>query len=202
MKGGVRISGAGAGARDNASEATVPKVRVSSSARAKQCAGHAADARNRAAGKGRDEARAMSAAVPNRAAPIARPTRSSAPTARAEARAYLWAEGDISDLHEAVDKLQADAVRDGSSTAIGQDGAGHDGQGVRRGAQAVRRRRARRRRARPVPTAPDKRAADSTVDALFYSLRQRNSAALAERHPVSTASPSCPPRRSATSSAG
>ena len=41
-------------------------------------------------------------------------------TARAEARAYLWAEHQIS-LHQAVDKLQFDAVRDGLVAAIGQD---------------------------------------------------------------------------------
>jgi hypothetical protein len=40
--------------------------------------------------------------------------------ARAEARALLWAAGEF-DLHEAVDKLQADAERDGLVVAIGQD---------------------------------------------------------------------------------
>jgi hypothetical protein len=39
---------------------------------------------------------------------------------RAEARALLWAAGEF-DLHEAVDKLQADAVRDGLVDRIGQD---------------------------------------------------------------------------------
>ena len=41
--------------------------------------------------------------------------------ARAEARALLWAAGEF-DLHEAVDKLQADAERDGLVAAVGQDG--------------------------------------------------------------------------------
>ena len=41
-------------------------------------------------------------------------------TERAEARALLWAAGEF-DLHEAVDKLQADAERDGLVAAVGQD---------------------------------------------------------------------------------
>jgi hypothetical protein len=41
--------------------------------------------------------------------------------ARAEARALLWRGGEI-DLHEAVDKLQADAVRTGLVDRLGQDG--------------------------------------------------------------------------------
>jgi hypothetical protein len=41
-------------------------------------------------------------------------------TARAEARALLYAAGEF-DLHEAVDKLQADAERSGLVAAIGQD---------------------------------------------------------------------------------
>jgi hypothetical protein len=40
--------------------------------------------------------------------------------ARVEARALLWQAGQI-DLHEAVDKLQADAERDGLVDEIGQD---------------------------------------------------------------------------------
>lgn len=39
---------------------------------------------------------------------------------RCWARSYLWAAGEF-DLHEAVDKLQDDAVRDGLVDAIGQD---------------------------------------------------------------------------------
>ncbi len=41
-------------------------------------------------------------------------------TARTEARAYLWREGDL-DLHEAVDVLQAAAVQTGLAGALGQD---------------------------------------------------------------------------------
>ena len=40
--------------------------------------------------------------------------------ARAEARAMLYAAGEF-DLHEAVDKLQADAERDGLVDRLGQD---------------------------------------------------------------------------------
>jgi hypothetical protein len=40
--------------------------------------------------------------------------------ARAEARAILWAACEI-DLYEAVDVLQADAVRDGLVDQLGQD---------------------------------------------------------------------------------
>jgi hypothetical protein len=41
--------------------------------------------------------------------------------ARAEARALLWRVGEFSSLHEAVDKLQADAVESGLVAEIGQD---------------------------------------------------------------------------------
>jgi hypothetical protein len=40
--------------------------------------------------------------------------------ARAEARAILWQAGELT-LQEAVDKLQADAERDGLTETIGQD---------------------------------------------------------------------------------
>jgi hypothetical protein len=40
--------------------------------------------------------------------------------ARAEARALLWHCGEF-DLHEAIDKLQVDAERDGLIKMIGQD---------------------------------------------------------------------------------
>jgi hypothetical protein len=39
--------------------------------------------------------------------------------ARAVARAYLWANGEIG-LHDAVDRLQADAERDGLIAIFGQ----------------------------------------------------------------------------------
>jgi hypothetical protein len=41
--------------------------------------------------------------------------------ARVEARALLWQAGEL-DLHEAVDRLQADAQRDGLVRDIDQDG--------------------------------------------------------------------------------
>jgi hypothetical protein len=41
-------------------------------------------------------------------------------SARCEARAMLWAAGEF-DLHEAVDKLQHDAERDGLVADVGQD---------------------------------------------------------------------------------
>jgi hypothetical protein len=40
--------------------------------------------------------------------------------ARAQARAHLYAAGELN-LHEAIDKLQADAVATGLVDAIGQD---------------------------------------------------------------------------------
>ena len=54
-----------------------------------------------------------------------RPTQTRVPLpvafkARAEARAMLWHCGEF-DLHEAVDKLQADVERDGLIEMIGQD---------------------------------------------------------------------------------
>jgi hypothetical protein len=104
--------------------------------------------------------------------------------ARAEVRAYLWAEGEISDLIEAVDKLQADAVRDGLIAAIGQDGVqamiGRSFAAVRQPCIAVE--PAPDVVPDPIPEpAPGKHAANSTVDALVYSLRQRGCVALAER---------------------
>ena len=58
--------------------------------------------------------------------------------ARAAARAYMWAEGEIPDLHEAVDALQAAAVRTGIVEHSARTGSGHHGQGVRRRARAAR----------------------------------------------------------------
>jgi hypothetical protein len=55
-----------------------------------------------------------------RAYPAARPSTREIFVARTEARAALWQFGELS-LHEAVDKLQADAVRDGLVTELGQD---------------------------------------------------------------------------------
>jgi hypothetical protein len=53
-------------------------------------------------------------------APSARPLPLKVFIARAEARALLWQAGEF-DLHEAIDELQAAAVRDGLVAAIGQD---------------------------------------------------------------------------------
>jgi hypothetical protein len=62
----------------------------------------------------------MTAALAERPAPAARPSALEVFIARAEARALLWHCGEF-DLHEAVDKLQADAERDGLITLLGQD---------------------------------------------------------------------------------
>jgi hypothetical protein len=55
-----------------------------------------------------------------RAYPTARPSALEVFIARAEARAMLWAACEF-DLHEAVDKLQADAERNGLVAKLGQD---------------------------------------------------------------------------------
>jgi hypothetical protein len=55
-----------------------------------------------------------------RASPAARPSALAVFIARAEARAILWAAGEIS-LHDAVDQLWADAVRDGLVAKLGPD---------------------------------------------------------------------------------
>jgi hypothetical protein len=52
--------------------------------------------------------------------PAAKPSPLDIFIARAEARAMLWEAGEF-DLHEAVDKLQADAERDSLVDEIGQD---------------------------------------------------------------------------------
>jgi hypothetical protein len=65
----------------------------------------------------------MNAPFSNRAPhspPAARPSALEIFIARCEARAVLWAAGELS-LHDAVDVLQADAVRDGLVAEIGQD---------------------------------------------------------------------------------
>ena len=55
-----------------------------------------------------------------RSRPIAQPSSLDVFTARAEARATLWRAGEF-DLHDAVDGLQAAAVRDGIVAELGQD---------------------------------------------------------------------------------
>jgi hypothetical protein len=51
---------------------------------------------------------------------VARPSPLAVFTARAEARAILFAAGEL-DLHQAVDALQAAAIRDGLVAELGQD---------------------------------------------------------------------------------
>ena len=62
----------------------------------------------------------MTPAARKRTEPAARPSALEVFIARAEARALLWQCGEM-DLHEAVDELQAAAVRDGLVTELGQD---------------------------------------------------------------------------------
>jgi hypothetical protein len=52
--------------------------------------------------------------------PAARPSPLAVFTARCEAGALLWQAGEL-DLHDAVDALQAAAIRDGLVTKLGQD---------------------------------------------------------------------------------
>ena len=52
--------------------------------------------------------------------PATRPSPLAVFTARAEARAILFAAGEL-DLHQAVDALQAAAIRDGLVAELGQD---------------------------------------------------------------------------------
>jgi hypothetical protein len=60
----------------------------------------------------------MTAAV--RAYPAARPSPLETFAARCEARAALWQAGELT-LHDAVDELQADAVRHGLVADVGQN---------------------------------------------------------------------------------
>ena len=94
--------------------------------------------------------------------------------ARAEARGYLWREGEF-DLPTAVDKLQADAERDGLIARLGQD--------------EIQQILARTFHAPPVAIAaiapdpvfkqpPRHRAPKCTVDALMFTLRQHGVSAL------------------------
>ena len=82
--------------------------------------------------------------------------------ARAEARAYLWREGEL-DLPEAVDVLQCDAERDGLVARLGQDAV----QQIL--AEAFH----------PLIEQPRHlRAAAATVEAVAYALRERGITAL------------------------
>jgi hypothetical protein len=62
----------------------------------------------------------MTAAARKLAQPAAKPSALAVFVARTEARALLWQAGELS-LHDAVDELQASAVRDGLVTLLGQD---------------------------------------------------------------------------------
>jgi hypothetical protein len=97
--------------------------------------------------------------------------------ARCWARAHLWSEGEL-DLHEAVDKLQADAERNGLVASVGQ----HRVQEIMAAAFAVVQRPdivdiAEKLEIVPDPE-PDHLAAASTVEAVVYALRERGATAL------------------------
>lgn len=120
--------------------------------------------------------------------------------ARARARATLYEAGEIADLQEAVDALQAAAERDGLVDRIGQDAvqaiiadafgpvqdapeldkpdpsAGFDPITQAVWNEAERKADA----ARAKPNAPEREAAESTVETLAYALRSRGVAALDE----------------------
>jgi hypothetical protein len=101
--------------------------------------------------------------------------------ARCEARAILYGAGEL-DLHDAVDKLQADAVRDGLIKSIGQDAVQTD---MATGFRPVRMVEWAAERMAEVsdPVSPDKqhgprsrahsRTPGSTVEALMWLLRER-----------------------------
>jgi hypothetical protein len=91
---------------------------------------------------------------------------------RCESRAKLWRAGEI-DLHTAVDELQQAAEASGLVAAIGQD----ELQTLMAAAFG-----AVREPTEPAPAAAivRNRAAESTVEALMFSLRERGTAALAE----------------------
>jgi hypothetical protein len=93
--------------------------------------------------------------------------------ARCEARAYLYGAGEF-ELHEAVDKLQSDAVRTGLVASVGQDAV----QAMMEDAFGpVRHREELERYRKPLPYvtgAPPICPAASTVDALRYVVRQND----------------------------
>jgi hypothetical protein len=118
---------------------------------------------------------------------VARPDPVVVFSARCEARAHLWREGELG-RHEAVDVLQTAAERDGLVAKLGQDrvqasiaaafhtapivAASNDAIEIPAGVQIVE----------IVAEQPRSlRAAESTVEALMYALRQGGTAALAER---------------------
>jgi hypothetical protein len=117
--------------------------------------------------------RASSTTAARRPQPDSRPSPLAVFRARAEARALLWQASEF-DLHEAIDKLQADAVRDGLVEQLGQD----EVQAIMAKAFAAVRDDTGGTIVPPADMVP--RAAASTVEALMFSLRERGTAALAE----------------------
>jgi hypothetical protein len=90
--------------------------------------------------------------------------------ARAEARAFLFAIGEL-ELHQAVDVLQHDAVENGLVDQIGQDKV----QDILAAAfAAVRSEPERVPDAFPDDEAPDRHVPRSTLDAAVYLLRQND----------------------------
>jgi hypothetical protein len=121
------------------------------------------------------------AAARKRAEPAARPSRLGIFTARAEARALLWKVAEISP-HDAVDKLQADAERNGLVAELGQDKV----QAIMAEAFAAVRKPEVVEIAGVIPDPmPEStplenrnRASDSTVEAVMYALREYGTDAL------------------------
>jgi hypothetical protein len=101
-------------------------------------------------------------------------------SARCEARAYLWAEAEIADLHDAVDQLQHDALRDGLVGKLGQDGVqaliGRAFAAVRQPCVAVEPARDVVPDLLPVPDEAPKRGLvpKATLDAAKYVARQND----------------------------
>jgi hypothetical protein len=115
----------------------------------------------------------MSAA---RAKPAARPNPVDVFTARASARAVLFAANEI-DLPEAVDRLQADAVRTGLVAEIGQDEVQRL---MAEAFAAVRDNFSAACGQVPAEATRPDRAAASTIEALMLGLREHGIAAVQE----------------------
>jgi hypothetical protein len=105
------------------------------------------------------------------------PTLIAALTLRAEARTFLWAEGEIESIPEAVDPLQAFAVPSGLVAEIGQDSV----QKVLSDAFAPYRKQ--ESDARPDEIEQQTRRCPTpqiTIEAIMYCVRERGLAALKE----------------------
>lgn len=136
----------------------------------------------------------------------ARPSALAVFTARCEARALLWKDGEL-DLHQAVDELWASAVRDGLVGELGtdkvqslladafapmrddllelqeieaepEDTADYDGSTFAQACRAADERLLTSRKMASTGAAP--RAAECTIEALMLALRERGTAALAK----------------------